>query len=202
MNSATISVTSGVATDLIQYNINGGSWVTTGLTLAAGGSGSFTVSGLSPNTYYTINVRHRRTWNQVYSSGVAVGVTTNKPAAPTKGTLSVASKTYNSITYSLSGFGFGSGATWGAYQWSTNNSSWTSIGSSTSFTRTGLSPNTSYTTYARLVDNYGSASASASVATTTNKPAAPTKGSVSVLSKTSNSITYSISGFSFGAGGT
>lgn len=201
-NSVTINITSNVATTLIQYSLNGGTtWTDAGVDLpnTGGGSTSFTIGGLSPNTTYSIKIRHRRDWNQVYSSGTTVSVTTNKPAAPTKGTVSVSSKTYNSITYKISGFAFGPGGTWGAYQWSSNNSSWTSIGSSTTFTRSGLSPNTSYTTYVRLVDNYGSASASASVAATTNKPALPTVSTLALVSKTYNSITVRMSG-AYGAG--
>ena len=113
-NSATINVTSNVATTLIQYSLNGGSsWVDAGVDLpnTGGGTTSFTIGGLSPNTTYSIKVRHRRDWNQVYSSGTTVSVTTNKPAAPSKGSVSVSSKTYNSITYSISGFSFGAGAT-------------------------------------------------------------------------------------------
>ena len=202
-NSVTINVTSNVATTLIQYSLNNGTtWVDAGVDLpnTGGGTTSFRIGGLSPNTTYSIKVRHRRDWNQVYSSGATVSVTTNKPAAPTKGTISVSSKTYNSITYKISGFDFGAGGTWGAYQWSSNNSSWTSIGSSTTFTRSGLSPNTSYTTYVRLVDNYGSASASASVAATTNKPASPSGGTVTVSDITYNSAKMTYSGFKAGAG--
>ena len=109
-----MSVTSTVATTLIQYSLNGGSsWVDAGVDLpnTGGGTTSFTIGGLSPNTTYSIKVRHRRDWNQVYSSGATVSVTTNKPAAPTKGSVSVSSKTATSITYKISGFSFGSGAT-------------------------------------------------------------------------------------------
>ena len=178
-NSVTISYTSNVATTLIQYSLNGGAWTDTGKDLGTtgGGTTSFTIGGLSPNTAYTIKVRHRRDYTQTYSNEVSLSATTNKPSAPTVGNPSAGSITYNSAKISLASSTPGAGASISYYQISSNNSSWTTV--SFPYTLSGLSPNTSYTRYVRCVDNYGTASASKSVSFTTLKPSAPTLNSLS-----------------------
>ena len=205
--SVTLTLTSNVYADVCRYRINSGDWIefsTTGTNIAVSGGGSIskTITGLSPNTKYTIEFQVCKTTNGVWSSSASTTFTTNKPAAPAAGSVSVSSKTYNSITCAISGFSFGDGAGYGKYQWSLNNSTWNDIGSNTSFTVTGLSPNTKYTIYARLVDNYGTASSSVSTSATTNKPSVPTKGSVSVSNITAFGGKFSWSGFSFGSGAT
>lgn len=201
-NSASCNITVPFASTVNQYSKDGSSWTNWNKSISANSAFSDSWSGLSPNTTYTFYYRFRRDYNQVWSPTVSFTVTTKKPAAPTKGSVTVSSKTYNSITYSWSGFSFGAGGTWGKYQYSYNNSSWVDAGQNTSHTRSSLSPNTSYTLYVRLVDNYGTASAVASVSGTTNKPAAPSKGTVSASSITYNGAKLSWSGFSFGAGAT
>lgn len=202
-NSITLSIKSTVATTSAQYRINGGTAVTytpPGVGSTGGGTYSKTFSGLSPNTSYTIEVRHRRDYNNAWSSWAAVTTTTNKPAAPTAGSISLSSTTYNSIKVSASGFSFGAGGGWGYYQWYKNGSAITTTGSTASYTFTGLSPNTTYTLGVRLVDNYGSASSLATNSYKTSLPNSPTPGTVTASSITSTSITYSWSGFSVGAG--
>lgn len=177
-NSITISYTSNVATTLIQYQLNGGSWVDAGVDLGTtgGGTTSFTIGGLSPNAAYTIKVRHRRDYTQAYSNEVSLSATTNKPSAPTVGNPSAGSITYNSAKISLASSTPGAGASISYYQISSNNSSWSTV--SFPYTLSSLSPNTKYTRYVRCVDNYGTASASKSVTFTTLKPAAPTLNSI------------------------
>ena len=203
-NSVTLKLTSSNYANVCRYRINSGDWVefSTANTSLADGSGALskTITGLAANTTYTIEFQVCRTMNGVWSDSASVTFTTPKPATPTAGKVSVSSKTHKTLVCAISGFSFGDGATWGKYQYSLDNSSWKDIGTSTSFTISGLSPNTSYKVYVRLVDNYGTASSSVSTSGTTNKPDAPTKGSVSVSSKTHNSVTCTISGFSFGDG--
>ena len=201
-NSASCNITVPFASTVNQYSRDGSNWTNWNKSVSANSAFSDSWSGLSPNTTYTFYYRFRRDYNQVWSPTVSFTVTTKKPAAPTKGSVTVSSKTYNSITYSWSGFSFGAGGTWGKYQYSYNNSSWIDAGQNTSHTRSSLSPNTSYTLYVRLVDNYGTASAVASVSGTTNKPAVPSKGTVSASSIAYNGAKLSWSGFSFGAGAT
>lgn len=90
-------------------------------------------------------------------------------------------------------------------QWSRDGSNWTtwnkSIKADTPFvdTWTGLNPNTTYTFYYRFKRKYnGVWSEVVDFTTTTKYPNAPSKGSVSLISVTSNSAKVSWSGFSLG----
>ena len=124
--------------DYVWYSTdNGSNW--TGYDVTDGTSGSFTVSGLSPNTNYNCKLRVRRKDSQLTTDSTTVSQTTYK--APT---ISFSSKTETSITM-----------TWSIdtnadrIQYSTNNgSSWSSAitvsGTNGSQTITGLSANTSY----------------------------------------------------------
>ena len=197
-NSLTFSVSASTDCDVVQYRVNSGAWQDTGFTLTSGSAKTLTVSGLSPNTSYTVETRARRTYNQVYSSNAASTQTTSKPNAPTKGSVSVTSKTYKSASFSISGFSFGSGATWGYYRYRVNSGSWVVINSSTSFTVNDLKPNTSYNIEVQLVDNYSTASSSATTSVTTNKPPVPSAGRISVGEITPFTISISYSGFGLG----
>ena len=200
-NSVTVNYTSTVLTTLIQYRINGGSWIDSGLdfTVSGGGTDSFTISGLSPNTAYTLEFRHRRDYNEVYSAVKSLSVTTDKPSAPTKGIVAVSELGYDYAQFNISGFSFGAGATWGKYQQGFSNEAWQDLGSTVSFRRSGLAPNTTYTMEVRLVDNYGTASEKATVSFTTKKPNLPTVKDLKLASNTYNKQTYTWAG-SYGAG--
>lgn len=197
-NSITCKYTSSVATNLIQYSLDGTNWYDTGVDISTGGNSvNFTLSGLSQNTSYTVRVRHRRDYNQVYSGSKSITTTTLKPDAPTKGSISVTSASPTSIVASASGFSFGAGGTYGNYQFKkSTDSNWTNKGQTKTHTFSGLSPNTKYTLQCRLVDNYGTASSAASVDYTTPKPSAPNAGTLSLTSKTSSSIKITASGYS------
>lgn len=163
-NSISVNVKSSFATTSGQYSLNGGStWTSFSCNVAANGTWSNTFRGLSPNTAYNIQVKFKRNYNGIWSSACSTSVTTNKPSAPSKGTIIASNITENNVVLSWSGFSFGAGGTWGKYQYSWNNSSWTDFGTNTSITFSDRSSNTSYTFYVRLVDNYGTASSSASV---------------------------------------
>ena len=205
-NSVTLSVTSTVATTLIQYSLNGGSsWVDAGVDLpnTGGGTTSFTISGLSPNTSYSIKVRQRRDWNQVYSSGATVSVTTSLPGKPTVSSLSLVSKTYNSVTVKMTG-AYGAGHPSGFYGYYrvklSTQSSWTKVSNYSAHAITGLSPNTAYTVQCQLVDYYGQVSGTKTLAVTTALPALPSGGTVSVSEITHKSAKMTYSGFKAGAG--
>lgn len=163
-NSISVNVKSSFATTSGQYSLNGGStWTSFSCNVAANGTWSNTFRGLSPNTAYNIQVKFKRNYNGIWSSACSTSVTTDKPSAPSKGTITASNITENDVVLSWSGFSFGAGGTWGKYQYSWNNSSWTDFGTNTSITFSDRSSNTSYTFYVRLVDNYGTASSSASV---------------------------------------
>ena len=66
-NGFKISASSSATADIWQYSVNGGStW--TQFSTTAGTSASVTLSSLSPNTSYTVKVRVRRQYNQVYGT--------------------------------------------------------------------------------------------------------------------------------------
>lgn len=201
-NSASCNITVPFASTVNQYSKDGSNWTNWNKSISANSAFSDSWSGLSPNTTYTFYYRFRRDYNQVWSPTVSFTVTTKKPAAPTKGSVTVSSTTYNSITYSWSRFSFGAGGSWGKYQYSYDNSNWVDTGQNTSHTRSSLSPNTSYTLYVRLIDNYGTASSVASVTGTTTETSTPTAGTISVSNITPFGATFSWSGFNFGTGAT
>ena len=66
---------SSATSNVWQYSLNGGStW--TQYSTASGTSASYTVSGLSPNTTYSVKVRARKSSNQVYGSSGTTSVKT------------------------------------------------------------------------------------------------------------------------------
>lgn len=66
-NGFKISANSTSTADIWQYSTNGGStWMT--FSTSASTSASVTLSSLSPNTNYTVKVRARRQYNQVYGT--------------------------------------------------------------------------------------------------------------------------------------
>lgn len=71
----TLSATSSATADIWQYSTDGGStW--TQFSTTAGTSASVTLTGLSPNTTYSIKVKARKRSNQVYGTSSAVSVKT------------------------------------------------------------------------------------------------------------------------------
>lgn len=73
--TATMAWTSDSTIDYIWYSTNNGSsW--TGINVADGKSGSYTISGLSPNTTYQIKTRVRRKDSQLTTDSSALSVTT------------------------------------------------------------------------------------------------------------------------------
>ena len=74
-NGFKISASSSATADIWQYSVNGGStW--TQFSTTAGTSASVTLTSLSPNTSYTVKVRVRRQYNQVYGTSGTTNVKT------------------------------------------------------------------------------------------------------------------------------
>ena len=132
-----------------------------------GTSGSFT--GLSPNTQYTASyyVVYAGATSTTLTSAVTRSATTAKPSAPTTGTVLASDITPFGGTFKWSGFSVGTGASSYKYQYSLNGTDWTDIGTGTSLTLSNLNPESTYRFYVRMVDNYSTASDSASVLFTT-----------------------------------
>ena len=152
--------------DYVWYSTNNGSsW--TGYDVTDGTSGSFTVSGLSPNTTYNCKLRVRRKDSQLTTDSSTVSQTTYK--APSQ---SLSSKTETSITMAWSC------DTTANYIWYSkdNGANWTAVGSvnatSGTYTISGLSANTSYNIKTRVRRSSTSTTydTSASSQTTYNYP--------------------------------
>lgn len=74
-SAVTVSATASTTCDIWQYSTNNGSaW--TQFSTTAGTTASTTISGLSPNTSYTIKVRARKKTNQVYGTSSGTAITT------------------------------------------------------------------------------------------------------------------------------
>lgn len=127
--------TDNVAVTAYEVSLNGGGWVSNGL------STSRSLTGLSSAVTYTLQVRARDAANN--TSGVRSNSFTTldnlPPSAP--GTPTFSSITGSSATASWSAASDNVGVT--GYQWRRTGGSWTSGSSPASLT--GLSPNTTYT---------------------------------------------------------
>ena len=121
------------AIDTLQYSLNGGNWINASMNTNK--SGYFYVSA-SPATTYSVKCRAKRADSQLWSESGSISIRTYQKTIPT---LSVSSKTVNSITVTSSCNVTVSSTryilrhydgSWGAWQ--------------TSPTFTGLSPNSTY----------------------------------------------------------
>ena len=74
LNSVTIKWTCSPNRDHSQYSLNGGAWTDAGDTGTT--SGSYTVSGLEPNTQYNIKTRLKRADSQLWSTASTLYFTT------------------------------------------------------------------------------------------------------------------------------
>jgi len=59
--------------DAVQYSLNGGGWTSSG---TSGTSGSFNISGLTPNTQYSLKIRVKRTDSQLWTESGTLNATT------------------------------------------------------------------------------------------------------------------------------
>lgn len=178
-----ISWTSGSTCDYLWYSTNGGSsWTAIGSINAS--SGTYTISGLSADTAYSIKTRVRGKDAQLTKDSSALSVTTY--GYPTI-TQSVSSKTASSITIAWSSNSICD------YLWYSTNggSSWSGIditdGTSGNYTISGLSADTSYNiiTRVRRKDSQYTRDSSALSVTTYGYPTV----SQSLSSKTETTIT-------------
>ena len=137
-NRVTMTWTLDTTADYIWYSTNNGSsWTAVGSVNAT--SGSYTITGLSPNTAYNIKTRVRRKASQTTYDTSALSVTTYK--APTHA-LSARTETTASISWTAD-------STVDYIWYSTNNgSSWTGVdvtdGTSGTYSISGLTANTTY----------------------------------------------------------
>jgi len=165
-------------------------------TVAAGGT-SYNNTGLNSGTTYYYRVRAYNTaGDSGYSNVVSATTTQAIPAAPTN--FRVTATTSSSITVAWDA---SSGAT--SYYIANSQSSpapWAQETTSTTITRSGLSPNTSYPFYLYAKNNSGTSATYAYVTGTTNPPApdiTPPTGSVVINNHATytnaNSVTLTLS---------
>lgn len=153
-----------------------------------------TITGCRPNTKYKIELALRKKSNNVWGYSSAINVTTPKPPLPTAGTITVASKGYDTITLTLSGFAVHSASTVARYEYKIGDGSWTSNGTSTTISLTELLPNTDYDISVRIVDNYSQASPAKDITVKTEKPPVPIIGGVTIQTIDYDAVTFTVEG--------
>lgn len=124
---------------------------------------SLTLSDLKPNTNYKFYVRMVDNYGQP-SLAASTSFTTLNPENPEKpnvGGIECTRLTPYGGMFAWYGFSVNEGATIDHYEYSLDNSNWINVGTDTQIHLDNLSPETSYTLYVRVVDNFGSKSDSA-----------------------------------------
>jgi hypothetical protein len=144
--------------DYIWYSKNNGTnWTAIGSVNAK--SGSYTISNLSPSTTYQIKTRVRRQDSQLTTDSAALSVSTYAKTTPT---ISLSSKTLNSITVSSS-----CNVTTSSVQYRIKTSSGSYGGYQSSKTFSGLSPNTAYVIEVRAIGKDSGEAGTATLSVTT-----------------------------------
>lgn len=150
------SIQEGATDYYYQSSTDGNNWID-----RSKGTG-FEVSGLSPYTEYTYYVRIVDNFGTP-SDSVKVAFRTNKPDKPTKGTVTYTDLNPFGATFTWSGFEVKEGATLYYYQYSYDGNIWKNLQTQTKLVVNDLVPETRYTFYIRIVDDFGSHSDYASV---------------------------------------
>ena len=118
---------------------------------------SLTLSDLKANTNYTFYVRMVDNYGQP-SLAASTSFTTLNPEKPNVGGIECTRLTPHGGMFSWHGFSVNEGATIDHYEYSLDNSNWINVGTDTQTHLDNLIPETSYTLYVRIVDNFGSKS--------------------------------------------
>lgn len=118
---------------------------------------SLTLSDLKANTNYKFYVRMVDNYGQP-SLAASTSFTTLNPEKPNVGGIECTRLTPHGGMFSWYGFSVNEGATIDHYEYSLDNSNWINVGTDTQTHLDNLSPETSYTLYVRIVDNFGSKS--------------------------------------------
>jgi hypothetical protein len=121
---------------------------------------SLTLSNLKANTNYKFYVRMVDNYGQP-SLAASTSFTTLSPEKPNVGGIECTRLTPFGGMFSWHGFSVNEEATIDHYEYSLDNSNWINVGTDTQINLDNLSPETSYTLYVRIVDNFGSKSDSA-----------------------------------------
>lgn len=122
-----------------------------------GKSTSLTLSNLKANTNYKFYVRMVDNYGQP-SLAASTSFTTLNPEKPNVGGIECTRLTPFGGMFAWYGFSVNEGATIDHYEYSLDNSNWINVGTDTQINLDNLRPETSYTLYVRIVDNFGSKS--------------------------------------------
>ena len=141
------SIQEGATDYYYQSSTDGNSWID-----RSKGTG-FELSKLSPNTEYIFYVRIVDNFGTP-SDSVKVAFRTNKPDKPTKGTVTYTGLNPFGVTFTWSGFEVKEGATSYYYQYSYDGNIWKDLQTQTKLVVDDLAPETRYTFYVRIVDNF------------------------------------------------
>lgn len=173
-SSITVYWNADASCDAVQCSLNGGSW------FAVSGYPQYTITGLGANTQYSIRTRVKRTDSQLWTESGTIYGTTYATTVPS---ISISSKTSSSVTVSSSCNVTASSTRYRIMKSGGSYGSW-----QTSATFSGLSANTTYTVQVEKVGQASGEAGYATVNVTTHQKTIPT---ISLSSKTINSITVS-----------
>lgn len=125
--------------------------------------------GLTPNKEYEVNcyVRYRGDTSVLLVNPVSKFIKTKKPNKPKAGKVEASNITYKSAYISWSGFEIKEGANSYYYQYSYDGIIWKDLQTQTKLVVDDLVPETIYTFYIRIVDDFGTPSDYANVGFTT-----------------------------------
>ena len=170
--TVTWTAASGTVTSY-QYSVNSGAWSSVGTALTVN------LSGLTPVTAYTVQVRA--------VNGSGDGAATSASFTTLPGTPGVPGFTSITATTATVSWAAASG-TVTSYQYSVNSGAWTSVGTALTASLTGLTSATAYTVQVQAVNN-GSAGAASSASFTT-LPGAPGTPSFTSLTPTAATVSW------------
>jgi titin len=159
------------------YQVNGGTWT------AFSNTTSFTLTGLSYGTTYTVGVRSQDSAGNL--SAVATGTFTTLPSAP--GIPTASSITGTSATVSWTAATDANGVS--GYRYQLNGGSWSSWASGLSVSLTGLAYGTSYTIDVEAEDGAGNVGLS-TAGTFSTLPSTPGAPSFSNITSSSATVTW------------
>ena len=150
------SIQDGATDYYYQSSTDGNNWID-----RSKGTG-FEVSRLSPNTEYIFYVRIVDNFGTP-SESVKVVFKTAKPDKPSKGSITYTDLNPFGATFTWSGFQIKEGANSYYYQYSYDGRIWKDLQTQTKLVVNDLVPETRYTFYIRIVDDFGTPSDYASV---------------------------------------
>ncbi|MEM4993404.1 pre-peptidase C-terminal domain-containing protein [Priestia sp. SB1] len=188
-NNVTLSLSAHDASGIKQYEI----YRNNKLVKTVGNVKEYTDANLQPNTTYTYKIKAFDPSNNAAESGtVSVKTLPKDTTKPDSVKVTVKSKTTNSVTLSLSAHDASGIKQYEIYR---NNKLVKTVGSVKEYTDINLQPNTTYTYKIKAFDPSNNATESGTVSAKTlpKDTTKPDSVKVAVKSKTTNSVTLSLS---------